>query len=47
MGQNLVQKIISAHLVDGKIAAGQPIAIRIIAEVESLSLGAARTGAAA
>ncbi len=29
MGQNLVQKIISAHLVDGKIAAGQPIAIRI------------------
>ena len=29
MGQNLVQKIISAHLVDGTITAGQPIAIRI------------------
>ena len=29
MGQNLVQKIIKDHLVDGKIAAGEPIAIRI------------------
>lgn len=29
MGQNLVQKIINAHLVDGKAVAGQPIAIRI------------------
>jgi aconitate hydratase len=29
MGQNLVQKIINAHLVDGTPVAGQPIAIRI------------------
>ena len=29
MAQNLVQKIIGAHLVDGKMAAGEPIAIKI------------------
>jgi aconitate hydratase len=29
MGQNLVQKIIGAHLVNGKMAAGEPIAVRI------------------
>ncbi|MBI3871499.1 MAG: aconitate hydratase [candidate division Zixibacteria bacterium] len=29
MGMNLVQKIISAHLVEGTVAAGEPIAIKI------------------
>ncbi len=29
MGQNLVQKIIAAHLVDGQMKAGEPVAIRI------------------
>ena len=29
MGQTLIHKILTGHLVDGKIAAGRPIGIRI------------------